>query len=182
MSTNSIGLYILFGIITGLLISWPGNSTNNPIFVELFPPEIRSSVFSVDRVFEGSIAAFGTTIVAAITTMFGFQNPPSTVSNVSIYIYAQQNAYALAQGIFWTCFVPWIFCLVLYTLVYRTYPKDAEAIKKELTERFAEIKNKEQQDLLDMQNSKDKEAFEKDKDTFIDSLEKNEDRRDSPDQ
>ncbi|HME51663.1 MAG TPA: MFS transporter [Candidatus Lokiarchaeia archaeon] len=130
MNTSSLFLYVVFFSITVLLISWPSYSTNNPIFTELFEPEIRASVFSVDSMFEGSLAAFGPLIVTYVATAFGYQNPQQG----QVFTAAQKfaNATPLAMGLFISCFIPWIICLIIYTFVYFTYPKDMERIRNKL--------------------------------------------------
>ena len=136
MSVNSMWLYILFGAITGFMITWTTYSTNNPIYAEIFEPEIRGSVYSVDSMLESSLAAFGPTIVTWIAMMFGFQNPPQNVDITSLpALWRQTNMIALAQGIFYTALIPWIICLLFYFLVYFTYPKDRDACRKRMEER-----------------------------------------------
>jgi MFS family permease len=135
--TSSMMLYIVFGSITGLLISWCG-PCNNVIFSEIFEPEIRGSVYSVDRVFEGSLASFGTLFVGLLAQyVFGYQQIPQGSYEINSLPAALRaaNASALAQGMFWVCFIPWILCLVLYTFVYFTYPKDKQRVKELLEAR-----------------------------------------------
>jgi MFS family permease len=127
-ATSSIMLYIVLGAITGFLISWCG-ACNNVIFSEVFEPEIRGSMYSVDRVFEGSLASFGTLFVGLLAQyVFGYLQIPqgSYEINTLPATLRAANASALAQGMFWVCFIPWVLCLILYTLVYFTYPKDRQ--------------------------------------------------------
>jgi MFS family permease len=140
MVPGSMLLYIIFGAITGLLISWTGPGTNNPIFSEIFEPEIRSSVYSVDRVFEGAVAALGTLIVGAVAVIFGYITPPlGTPISALPDPWRIANMVALAQAMFWVALIPWILCLIFYTFVYKTYPKDVERIHKVLQERRKEM-------------------------------------------
>ncbi|HME53607.1 MAG TPA: MFS transporter [Candidatus Lokiarchaeia archaeon] len=113
MSTASLVSYLILGFITGIFISWCGPQ-NTTIFSQIFEPEIRSMVYSVDRLFEGSAAALGTVLVTLVATSYGLSD---TASNVV-------NANALAWGMFLVALIPWIICLIVYTLVYLTYPKD----------------------------------------------------------
>ncbi len=137
METASMLAYIIIGVVTGLLISWAG-PINNAIFSEIFEPEIRSSVYSVDRLFEGSFAAVGTTLVGIVATLFGYQTPPIEVKIVDLPSAMRiTNMVALANGMFYVAFIPWIICLILYTLVYFTYPKDHERMRNALANRNA---------------------------------------------
>jgi MFS family permease len=113
MSVSSFGLYMIFGFLTGLLISWCG-PINSSIFSDIFEPEIRASVFSVDRVFEGSVGALGTFFVGVITDI--------TLLHSGMGHF--QIAQALGSAMFLMAVIPWILCLIFYTLVYKTYPKD----------------------------------------------------------
>jgi MFS family permease len=136
MTPGSMMLYIIFGAITGLLISWCGGGCNNPIFSEIFEPEIRSTAFSIDRVFEGSVGALGTILVGLAAAFFGYQTPPlgADISSLSNEL-RMRNMVALAYGMFLVALIPWILCLILYTLVYKTYYKDAEQMRKVLEQR-----------------------------------------------
>jgi MFS family permease len=127
-SVDSFLLYILFGFLTGMLISWCG-PINSSIFSDIFEPEIRASVFSVDRVFEGSVGALGTFFVGVIAdiTLFG-----SGMTHAAI-------AAALGWAMFLMAAIPWTLCLIFYTLVYRTYPKDFAACRESLECRRKEL-------------------------------------------
>ena len=137
--TESMPLFLIFGVITGLLISW-NTPINNSIFSEIFEPEIRGTVYSVDRVFEGGISAIGTVIVGAVATVLGYVTPIGDISLLPPLVkYA--NMMALAQAMLWVAVIPWIFCLIFYTFVYYTYPNDAGKIRNLLELRRKEIEN-----------------------------------------
>jgi MFS family permease len=140
MNTNSIFLYVITGMIMGLTMTWSANAANSPIFTELFEPEIRSSVFSVDRLLENLIASFGTVFVMLFAKMFGFVDPGVgvDVSSLPMEGIRQTNMMALAYGMLITAVIPWLLCVILYSFVYLTYPKDLAAIKKRMEERALE--------------------------------------------
>jgi hypothetical protein len=123
--TASFSLYVLFGFLMLLLITWAGPA-NNAIFSEIFEPEIRGSVFSVDRVFEGSVGALGTLFVGLFADYLSVSGTPDA-------------AAALGNSMFVIAVIPWILCLVLYTLVYRSYPKDKATLKEILEKRRKEL-------------------------------------------
>jgi MFS family permease len=139
-TTSSMLMYVLVGAITGFLITWTAGGTNNPIFSEIFQPEIRSSVFSVDRVFEGAFGALGTVFVGIAATAFGYITPPIG-ADIATLPYRLTNMAALAWGMFITALIPWIICLVLYTFIYFTYPKDYERMRVFLEERAKKLED-----------------------------------------
>jgi len=141
MTVDSMLMYIIVGAITGFLITWTAGGTNNPIFSELFEPEIRSSVFSVDRMFEGAFAALGTVFVGIVAAGFGYITPPINVDISSLPLaFRLVNMTALAWGMFLVALIPWIICLIIYSFVYLTYPKDYEKTRILLEERAKQLK------------------------------------------
>jgi MFS family permease len=139
MQTSSIIYYAILGALTGLLKTWSAPGTNNPIFSEVLPPEIRGSVYGIDRVFEGSFQSLGTVLVSVIATAFGYAT--TQTGGESLAVFNATNAMALAQGMFWVGFVLWILGVSLYTLVYFYYPKDRERMRAILAERAAKQEN-----------------------------------------
>jgi MFS family permease len=138
-ATESIYLFLVFGVITGLLISWNA-PINNSIFSEIFEPEIRGTVYSVDRVFEGGVAAVGTVIVGVVAAFLGYVTPIGPIELLPPAVrYA--NMMALSQAMLWVAVIPWICCLIIYTFVYKTYPGDAEKIRTLLEQRRKELEN-----------------------------------------
>ena len=138
MSINSILLYILVGVITGSLISWTAGGTNFPILSEIFQPEIRSSVFSLDIMFESAFGALGSVFVGLAAAGFGYITPPIG-ADVSTLPYRVINMTALAWGMFITALIPWIICLILYTFIYFTYPKDYKEMRVFLEQRAKKL-------------------------------------------
>jgi len=149
--TSSFSLYLIAGIFTYFCVTWAGTACNNPIFSEIFVPEIRGSAFSVDRVFEGGVASVGTYFVSLVATAFGFLTPNAITDAGAKIPYTQYltpnqyspnlmatNSAALAHGMFWIIFPFWILCLLIYTLVYRFYPTDFQKNKQFLEERARE--------------------------------------------
>jgi len=136
-TTDSMFLYIALGAITGLLISWC-SAQNYTIFSEVFEPEIRSTVYSVDRVFEGSVASLGTVIVGFIAGLLGYVAPSVAIDQLPKAV-TVTNTTALGQGMFIAAVIPWILCLIFYTFVYKTYPGDREKTRQVLEKRRLEL-------------------------------------------
>jgi len=129
-------MFMIFGVVAGLLISWPQMGTNNPIFAELFEPEIRASAFSVDRVFEGGVGAFGFVIVGWFAQQLGYVNLNKFTEGTQAYETQRKlNTDYLAEAMLWVMLVCWTLSILLYILVYFTYPKDRDKTKQVLMER-----------------------------------------------
>lgn len=143
VSALSIVLFISIGIVTGFLISWCAPAANNPIFSELFEPEIRSTAFAIDRLFEGSIAASGTLIVALLAEkLFGYVKPgPGGIGSLTPAELAT-NVDAIAYALIISTCVPWFLCLILYTFAYFTYPDDRDSCRVRLQDRRVTLERK----------------------------------------
>ncbi|MHA2253103.1 MAG: MFS transporter [Candidatus Kariarchaeaceae archaeon] len=140
-STTGFFTFMIFGVVAGLLITWPQMGTNNPIFAELFEPEIRASAFSVDRVFEGGVGAFGFVIVGWFAQQLGYVNLNKFTEGTQAYETQRKlNTDYLAEAMLWVMLVCWILSILLYVLVYFTYPKDRDKTKQVLMERSKELK------------------------------------------
>eukprot|EP00897_Mesotaenium_endlicherianum_P007666 jgi/Mesen1/6928/ME000036S06256 len=125
-------LYALVLAIMGFFISWNAAATNNPIFAEIVPEELRTSVYALDRTFEMSLAAFAPPVVGLLTErVYGFI-PPHKGDDVQRQLSNNRaNAGALAKGLYATIVVPFILCCGIYTLMYWTYPRDRDAAKRD---------------------------------------------------
>lgn len=100
----------------GLLISWPGKGAKEPMMAAVVPPELRSTAFSMTTFVENGFAA----IVALIFGLIA-------------------DRIDLPTAIFWTVPIPWIFCAILFSGFYFTYPKDHEKQRLLLEERAREL-------------------------------------------
>ncbi len=140
-TTEILFMFILLGMLTGFLISWVAPACNYPIFSELFEPEIRSSVYAIDRLFEGSIAASGTLIVGFLAEkMFNYITPSRGVSIQDLPDPIRlNNVEALANAMILATVFPWLLCLLFFTLVYFTYPTDRDRMKRILLQRQREL-------------------------------------------
>ncbi|MFX1512796.1 MAG: MFS transporter [Promethearchaeota archaeon] len=140
-STDMLVIYLLIGMFTGVMISWCAPACNSPIFSELFEPEIRSTAFSIDRLFEGAAAASGTLLVAFFAEVFfGYIVPEAGTKIADLPAHIREtNIDAMANGLLIATVVPWFFCLLVYFLVYFTYPSDRERSRKALMLRKQEI-------------------------------------------
>jgi hypothetical protein len=100
-------------------------STNNPVFSEVVPPQLRTTVYAVDRLLELLLASFGPFGVGYVAEhIFGFdlhdmgdrRNP--------------KDANSLGMALAWNICLPSFLCAVCYTWLYWTYPRDREKAMK----------------------------------------------------
>lgn len=145
-NTGMLLAYIAVGFLTGMLISWAATACNSPIFAELFEPEIRSTAFSIDRLFEGAFAASGTLIVGWLAVyLFNYITPAAGVQlNQLTQAVRTTNIDALANAMLIATVVPWLFCLFIYFFVYKTYPADKQRIQGILKQRKSELEQSNQ--------------------------------------
>ena len=151
--TSSLGIYLSLGIFTGFMISWVAPASNNPIFGEVIEPEARSSVYAFDRLFEGSVSATGTFLVAWLAqTYFGYIPRTEAISSLSPEIKAT-NINALANGLAVVAVVSWTLCFIIYMFIHFTYPKDRDRVRAILKQRV--IKYKQQKENMMNENKND---------------------------
>lgn len=74
-------LYAVVALLFGSVASWAGTACNSPIFAEIVPARLRSSIYSYDRCFESALAACAAPIVGIIAEkVFGFKGDLSEAS------------------------------------------------------------------------------------------------------
>lgn len=105
-----------FCFFIGLLISWPGKGAKEPMMAAVVPPELRATAFAMTTFVENGFAA----IVALIFGLIA-------------------DKIDLQTAIFWTVPIPWIFCAIMFSGFYFTYPKDHEKQRLLLEERAREL-------------------------------------------
>ncbi|KAL5201647.1 hypothetical protein ABZP36_036001 [Zizania latifolia] len=116
--------FVMF--VMGLSISWNGPATNNPIFAEIVPERSRTSIYALDRSFETVLASFAPPVVGFLAEhVFGY-TPLSYGAGVSSVGRDRANAAALAKALYTAIAIPMLLCCCIYSLLYRTYPRDRE--------------------------------------------------------
>ena len=105
-----------FCFFIGLLISWPGKGAKEPMMAAVVPPELRATAFAMTTFVENGFAAIVALIFGLIADKIDFQT-----------------------AIFWTVPIPWIFCAIMFSGFYFTYPKDHEKQRLLLEERAREL-------------------------------------------
>lgn len=116
--------FVMF--IMGLSISWNGPATNNPIFAEIVPERSRTSIYALDRSFESVLASFAPPVVGFLAEHVYGYNPISYGAGGSSAGRDKSNASALAKALYTSIAIPMLLCCFIYSLLYRTYPRDRE--------------------------------------------------------
>ena len=118
----TVALYFLVFALFSLATAWPAPCANNPIFSEIVPVRLRNLIYAFDRCFEGAVAAFATPFVGALSQhIFGFSGTSTVTGDPAVDV---PNARALGNALLLFSVIPWTFCLLAYSGLHFTYPKD----------------------------------------------------------
>ncbi|KAL1547006.1 protein spinster-like [Salvia divinorum] len=125
---NNPSTVLIHGIvmfITGFCISWNAAATNNPIFAEIVPEKSRTSIYALDRSFESVLSSFAPPTVGLLAQyVYGYKPiVPEGSDGIST---DRENAASLAKALFAAIALPMALCCVIYSFLYRTYPKDRD--------------------------------------------------------
>ncbi|XP_047171331.1 uncharacterized protein LOC124839529 isoform X2 [Vigna umbellata] len=127
---SSIVSHALVLIMMGLLISWNAPATNNPIFAEIVPERSRTSVYALDRSFESILSSFAPPAVGILAQhVYGYKPLPEGSSESQEIWTDRENAASLAKSLYTAIGIPMALCCIIYTFLYRTYPRDRERAK-----------------------------------------------------
>ncbi|KAG6547329.1 hypothetical protein Mapa_011266 [Marchantia paleacea] len=119
---------VLFAM--GLFISWNTPSTNAPLMAEVVPQQSRTNVYALERTFASVVAAFGPPLAGLLSErMYGFVPIPKGTSHSVGVTIDRQNASALGKAIFTSMGLPFAICCMIYSLLYRTYPRDRDQVR-----------------------------------------------------
>lgn len=143
---------VLHGLVmftTGFFISWNAPATNNPIFAEIVPEKSRTSIYALDRSFESILSSFAPPVVGLLAQhVYGYKPVPKGSTLSEEIATDRGNAASLAKALYVAIIVPIALCCVIYSFLYRTYPRDKERAKMQaLIE--AEMQQMEVDDLIE---------------------------------
>ncbi|XP_061350097.1 uncharacterized protein LOC133295306 isoform X2 [Gastrolobium bilobum] len=118
--------------IMGLFISWNAPAANNPIFAEIVPERARTSVYALDRSFESILSSFAPFAVGMLAQrVYGYKGVPEGSSESQEILTDRENAASLAKSLYTAIGIPMALCCLIYSFLYRTYPRDRERAKME---------------------------------------------------
>jgi MFS family permease len=124
-------LYAATLFTMGASISWCFAGVNAPVLSEIVPARLRSTVFGVDRMLEGTMAALAGPATGLLAErVFGWDQSKVSAGDAC----NKENARALGSGLFWVMALPWIACLFFFTLLHWTYRRDRLACQAEIGE------------------------------------------------
>jgi MFS family permease len=127
-------------LLLGLLCSWCGAGVNSPIFAELVPDDLRSTIYAFDRSFENALAACAAPVVGFIAERrFGFSGKLSDQRAMNDPLVRAGDAAALGSSLLLCTSLPWVACLTFYTALYSTYPRDRRKARAWAEERAAAL-------------------------------------------
>ncbi|RVW57554.1 hypothetical protein CK203_093089 [Vitis vinifera] len=111
--------------IMGLCISWNAAATNNPIFAEIVPEKSRTSIYALDRSFESILASFAPPVVGILSQrVYGYKPIPEGSTDSAQIETDRENAASLAKALYTAISIPFVVCCLIYSFLYRTYPRD----------------------------------------------------------
>ncbi|XP_037441133.1 uncharacterized protein LOC119309202 [Triticum dicoccoides] len=112
--------------VMGLIISWNAAATNSPIFAEIVPVKSRTSIYALDRSFESILASFAPPAVGFLSQhLYGFRLADGGAGKATAER-DRENAASLAKALYTAIAIPMTVCALIYSLLYRTYPRDRE--------------------------------------------------------
>ncbi|KAG0609023.1 hypothetical protein M758_8G151500 [Ceratodon purpureus] len=117
--------YGLVFFFMGFLMSWNSPATNWPIFAEIVPTELHTTVYAIDQAIEKSLAAAGAPLVGLLAQIFFDYKTGKGAFTPDLH-----NAKALGRGLFVLIACPFIICFLVINLLYCTYPKDRDRVKE----------------------------------------------------
>jgi len=128
--TGEVAFWYYMGLTTflGLTATWCGVGVNLPILTEIVRPEGRSTILAWESALESTFACIlGNAMVGFLAEqVFGYRLENSEHAKADV-----DSRRALGKALTFTCFTPWLICLVAYSLLHFTYPRDLKRVKKE---------------------------------------------------
>jgi len=132
--------YLILTIALGLVASWAGAGTNNPILSTLVEPEERALIISWQISLEGAFSSIGPVLFTWLLPVLGYSaecNHPCLRPDFCGTV--EENIQAAGFALFLTTCVPWVACGGLYSCLHCTYPGDAAKIEAARAQRLNEL-------------------------------------------
>ncbi|KAI3976131.1 hypothetical protein MKX01_031611 [Papaver californicum] len=116
--------------IIGRFTSWNAPATNNPIFAEIVPERSRTSIYALDQSFESILASFAPPLVGLLSQhVFGYTPAPQGSSQSVEVETDRKTAASLAKALYTSIVIPFTICVLVYSFLYCTYPRDRDHAK-----------------------------------------------------
>ncbi|MEM3563635.1 MAG: MFS transporter [Candidatus Jordarchaeaceae archaeon] len=149
----SITEYTILAFVTAILISWAGPAAVQPLVAMVTKPEIRSTAFSIEQMFEGGFAAVAAVVVGWLADTLNGGIAGLTMQTITPYmgywlgvlplsfllVLFTLSGQSLTTAMLWTTVIPWTICFLIWFIPYKTFPKERDKILKILEERREEL-------------------------------------------
>ena len=104
----------------------------SPIFAEIVPERSRTSVYALDRSFESILSSFAPPAVGILSQhVYGYKPIPEGSSVSQEILTDRENASSLAKSLYTAIGIPMALCCLIYSFLYKTYPRDRERARME---------------------------------------------------
>ncbi|MCI27836.1 MFS transporter, partial [Trifolium medium] len=104
----------------------------SPIFAEIVPERSRTSVYALDRSFESILSSFAPPAVGILAQhVYGYKPIPEGSSMSQEILTDRENAASLAKSLYTAIGIPMALCCLIYSFLYKTYPRDRERARME---------------------------------------------------
>lgn len=129
---DTVWLLAILMASVGFTSSWTHAGVKRPILAEIVEPEDRSVVVAWDASLEGSAAALlGAPSVAILAEkVFGY--PLNAASHAASTVVADPaKADALGKALTCATAVPWGICLIIFSFIHWSYPRDLQRLAEQ---------------------------------------------------
>lgn len=104
----------------------------SPIFAEIVPEKERTSIYALDCSFESILTSFAPPVVGFLAQrVYGYKPIPEGSSKAMEIETDRGNAAALAKALYTAIAIPMALCCLIYSFLYRAYPKDRDIARLE---------------------------------------------------
>uniref|UniRef100_A0ACD5YG81 Uncharacterized protein n=1 Tax=Avena sativa TaxID=4498 RepID=A0ACD5YG81_AVESA len=122
-STGVAHALVLFAMV--LVMSWNSAATSSPIFAEIVPVKSRTSIYALSMSFQSVLASFAPPAVGFLSQhLYGFRLADDGGSSNAER--DRENAASMGKALYMAIAIPMTICTLIYSLLYRTYPRDRE--------------------------------------------------------
>lgn len=137
---TSTRLAVAYGFVFYFFACWPGVAACRPICAELVAePMDRANIVAVWAFLEGAAASvFGGPIVGILAEFYGYKLVPNMLSGDTGQLGDDRlHAQALRRALINIGCLTWGVCVVVWTLMYITFPRDVAAARRAIPRSLA---------------------------------------------
>jgi MFS family permease len=151
-------MFMVVAFVTAALINWPGSGAVYPIVASVNKPEVRSTAWSLEQIFEQGFGAFAAVLVGFFADniisggvagfVMGWVSPNIGIwliwgtPVVELLCWMTLSGQALTYSMVLFVTIPWTLSFIFWSLAYRYYPRDKQKIIDLLMQRRKELAKK----------------------------------------